>query len=492
MLNNNDDYDVFNSSPTLKINLLNDDFTEVNNNVLIENNHNKIFLYIDNFFKISEKGSTIKTEIYAGIVNFLSMSYILACNPTILAVTGININYVSSGTALASFIGTFMVGIFGNAPIGCAPGIGLSAYFSYSVASDLKNYNLGFLFIFLSGFIVFFLTLFNIPPYILNNIIPKFIKLSTIVGMGLFLSLIGLTEIGLVVKGSGDTLLKLGDLTDWKIWLFLFNIILITLLDIKKIHGSIILSIIITSLLYFFINQEWPTEFISLPHFNDITNILNQKNFELLIELPISKILNILFSFIMVIILDVGGVIFAITQIGNLEKNKITKWALISTSFSTMCASILGCSPIIVHCESIAGVIVGGRTGLTSITTSLFFLLSLILTNFFQNLPLCSTTSITIFIGALMIQQSTEINWKHKDIALSAFLTIIMMPFTFSISYGIYFGLGSYFIFCLFKKENWYKIAEKIYIVKKIEPPVIESLINEILSESNDDDEFIY
>ena len=499
MLNNKVNPEVFCRSPKLKdisYQFFEEKDDGLENMEIIHNDNfkHKILLSIDNFFKISESNSTLKTEIYAGIVNFLAMSYILACNPTILSVSGIDKKYASSGTSLATFIGTFIAGIFGNIPIGCAPGIGLSAYFSYSVMSEINDHNLGLLFIFLSGCIVFLLTLLNIPPYIINNIIPKFIKISTIVGMGLFLSFIGLTEIGLIEKGN-NTILKIGDLTDWKIWLFIFNIFMITFLDMKKIHGSIILSIILTSLLYYLISDEWPTKFISKPNFDNVTNIINKENFQLLIQLPILKIINILFSFIMVIILDVGGVIFAIIQIGKFKQtNKMTKWALISTSIGTMFASILGCSPIIVHIESIAGVLVGGRTGLTAITTSFLFLLSLILTPLFQNLPLCSTTSITIFIGVLMMKQCKEIDWEKKDIALSAFLTIIMMPFTFSISYGIYFGLGTYIIFSLLKKENWYKIGKKIYVFREKEKEeenkhILNEIRNEI--ESSDNEEYM-
>jgi AGZA family xanthine/uracil permease-like MFS transporter len=449
--------DEFESS--ISLNKVYIDFDEYEfNNGIIEPNNNKLLSFFDNYFQISESGSNIKTELYAGLINFLAMSYILACNPNILLVSGIDIQYASSGTSLATFIGTFIAGFLGNIPIGCAPGIGLSAYFSYSVMSEINNHNLGLLFVFLSGLIVFLLTLLKIPPYLINNIIPKFIKVSTIVGMGLFLSFIGLTEVGLIKKGS-NTLLQIGDLTDWRILLFIFNFFLITFLDMKKIYGSMILSIIFTSILYYFISDEWPTEFISKPNFDNIFNIINKENFQLFIQLPLSKIFNILFSFIMVMILDVGGVTFAITKIGNINNSeKMTYWGLISISIGTLFASIFGCSPLIVHIESIAGILVGGRTGLTSITTSFFFLLSLILTPLFNNLPLCSTTSITIFIGALMMKQCKNIDWEKNDIALSAFLTIIMMPFTYSISYGIYFGLGIYFIFSFLKIKNWYII----------------------------------
>lgn len=441
-----------------------------NNNIgIIRIEQNIRWVFIDNFFKISESGSTIKRELYAGIINFLSMSYILACNPSILSISGIPKNDASSGTCLATFVATFIAGIFGNIPIGCAPGVGLSAYFSYSVMSNVNyDHNLGLMMVFLSGLIVFILTLFKITPYIINNI-PTFMKMSTIVGMGLFLSLVGLTEIGLVKNGI-ESILELGDLTNWKIWLFLLNLLLITFLEMRKIHGSMMLSIISIALLYFIISEEWPKHFISIPVFDNITQIINYKNFELFLKLPISSILNVLISFILVLILDVGGVVFAITKMGNLpESQKRTKWALLSASIGTMLASIFGCSPIIVHIESVAGILVGGRTGLTAITTSLLFLLSIVLTPFFNSLPLCSTTAITIFIGTLMMKQSKEINWEKYDVALPAFLTIIMMPFTFSISYGIFFGLGTYFVFCLLRKETWYKIARKIYT--KVEEP---------------------
>jgi AGZA family xanthine/uracil permease-like MFS transporter len=465
-------------------NLLEDEKSEGNLVVVMESSDDDLsmiivpnikFMFIDNFFKISESGSTIKRELYAGIINFLSMSYILACNPSILSISGIPIHSASSGTCLSTAVATFIAGIFGNIPIGCAPGVGLSAFFSYSVMSEINyNDNLGLLIVFFSGFIVFLLTLLKITPYIINHI-PIFMKMSTIVGMGLFLSLVGLTTIGLVKKGE-ESVLMLGDLGDWKIWLFMLNLLLISILEMKKIHGSMILSIISVALLYFIISEEWPQSFVSIPIFKNVTDVLNYDNFKLFINLPIGAILSIMVSFILVLILDVGGVIFDITKMGNLpESKKRTKWALLSASIGTMVAAIFGCSPIIVHIESVAGVLVGGRTGLTSVTTSLLFLLSIILSPFFNNLPECSTIPITIFIGALMMKQCKEIDWDKIDIALPAFLTIIMMPFTFSISYGIFFGLVSYFIFTLLKKETWLKITRKIYKTDEINIREIEN-----------------
>jgi len=425
-------------------------------------------IWLDRYFEISERNSSFKTELYAGLVNFLTMSYILACNPTMLSISGINIDNASSATCLGTLIATLFAGIVGNVPIGCAPGVGLSAYFSYSIVREINyDYNLGLFIICFCGIIVFLLTLFKVTPYIVNKI-PTFMKMATIVGMGLFLSLIGLVSSKIIIpSGNSDSLLELGNILDWKIMLFFFNLLLITFLELKKVRGSVIISIFITALLYFIISEDWNIQFIDLPRFKNVTDVINWKNCLAFYNLPITTILSIMSSFILVLILDVGGVIFAITKIGNLPASRSrTRWALFSSSIGTIVASIFGCSPIIVHIESVAGVLVGGRTGLTAVTTALLFGISMIISPLFNSLPLCSTGPITIFIGALMIKQCKDINWDRFDIAVPAFLTIIMMPFTFSISYGLFFGLGSYFILKFFNIDTWKNIILNRRVIK--------------------------
>ena len=380
--------------------------------------------------------------------------------------TGIPIHNASSATCLATFLATLVAGIFGNVPIGCAPGVGLSAYFSYSVMSEINNdYNLGLFMIFISGVIVLILTLLRITPMIIDRI-PVFMKLSTIVGMGLFLSLVGLSSANIIISplDGSSNILALGDLSDWRIWLFFLNLLMITILEMSHVKGSMIISIGVTALLYFIISNDWLDHFVAIPSFNDITMVINHDNLMKVLHLPVTTIVSILSSFILVLILDVGGVIFAITKMGNLPESKErTMWALLSTSFGTIVASLLGCSPIIVHIESVAGILVGGRTGLTAITTAILFGLSIVIAPIFNSLPNCSTAAITIFIGTLMMRQCKEIDWEKYEIALPAFLTIIMMPFTFSISYGIFFGLGTYFVLKAFMKL-------KELLIRRIEP----------------------
>ncbi len=442
---------------------------------------------IDKYFKITERGSTIKTEIYAGVVNFLAMSYIMACNPTILSKSGIPIQYASSATCMATMFATLIAGIIGNVPIGAAPGVGLSAYFSYSVMKEVNNdYNLGLFMIFCSGLIVFILTLLKITPLIIDNI-PKFMKLSTIVGIGLFLSLVGLTSANIIISPSdGSSILALGDLGDWRIWLFFLNLFLITILEMNHIKGSMIISIGTTALLYFIISDDWLDHFVAIPSFNDMTEVINHNILMKFLHLPITTILSVMFSFISVLILDVSGVIFAITKIGGLTESKSrTKWALLSSSIGTMVASLLGCSPIIIHIESVAGVLVGGRTGLTAVITAILFGLSIIISPIFNSLPNCSTAAITIFIGTLMMRQCKEIEWEKYEIALPAFLTIIMMPFTFSISYGIFFGLGSYLLLILIKKLKEQVLKRSVQIEQVIFDGV--SVLSSDISSSHSD-----
>lgn len=314
----------------------------------------KIGKYLDEYFEISKRGSTIMTEIRGGTVGFLTLAYIVLLNPQVLNVSGIPYEYAASSTCLASCIATLICGIFGNIPVGCGPGVGLSAYFSYGMMPQILSqtgisideaYLQGLFMAFLSGAIVFILTIPGIVTWIVNAL-PQFIKVATIVGMGLFLAFVGMVDVGLVIQahGQGNAILSLGDMSDWIIWLSLLNCLLIATLKYFKINGSLLLCIIITSILYFAISEKWPTKFVDFPSFQDPLLVFNP---ELLKHLPAKTATESIVSFVLILFLDVSGVTFAIASICDLSDDPKTlksfqKSAFIGTSIGSMIAGVLG------------------------------------------------------------------------------------------------------------------------------------------------------
>eukprot|EP00484_Ammonia_sp_Unknown_P026358 CAMPEP_0197023872 /NCGR_PEP_ID=MMETSP1384-20130603/4510_1 /TAXON_ID=29189 /ORGANISM="Ammonia sp." /LENGTH=559 /DNA_ID=CAMNT_0042452161 /DNA_START=75 /DNA_END=1754 /DNA_ORIENTATION=- len=412
------------------------------------------FHWMDNYFEISKRGSSFGTEIRGGTVGFLTLAYIVLLNPQVLAISGIPYQYAASSTCLASGIATLICGIWGNIPVGCGPGVGLSAYFSYGMVPAIMGshpsrhpYYDGLFMAFLSGAVVFVLTIPGIVTYIVS-LLPQFIKVATIVGMGLFLAFVGMVDVGLVVHGKGDAILDLGDMGSWVIWLALMNCLLISSLKYFKINGSLLLCIIVTSIIYFAVSGEWPTEFISFPKFMNPYLVLDPNMIK---HLPIQTALESIISFVLIIFLDVSGVTFAIARLCGLCEERRTlmafqKSAYIGTSIGTMIAALLGCSPIIVCIETSSGAAAGARTGLSAVVMALYFFVSMFLGPVIGAVPAAATSPVLIFIGTLMMGQVGQIAWDNMRIAIPAFFCIAMMPFTYSISNGLFFGVLAFFM----------------------------------------------
>jgi len=406
---------------------------------------------LDGFFKISERNSTICTEIRAGTVTFLTMAYIVLVNPQVLHESGIPRVQAAAATCIASCVSSLIAGLLGNLPFGCAPGVGLSAYFAYGLVlrhdttdSVYPDFRRGLTCCFLAGCICLFFWVTTISRRIMNGI-PEFIKISTIVGMGLFLSFVGMWNIRLVTQApSGTSPVELGNLGDWQIWLSIITLILITLLSMYDIKGYLLIGVVLSAIVWFAATGLWPESVVSLPA---VRNPMDCLHFATIDK---GMVIGIV-SFILILIFDVSGVVYAVGDICGLM-NSLTGtveggvWALFAASVGTMLAASLGCSPIIVHLESAAGAIEGGRTGLTAVTIAFWFGLSTFLAPLFGAMPMASTAPVLIFIGTLMIKQTSMIKWDRMEIAVPSFLTIAMMPFTFSIANGIFFGLGTYLI----------------------------------------------
>lgn len=405
---------------------------------IVRTGGNPICKYLDRFFQISQRGSSVSTEIRAGLVTFLTMSYIILVNPPLMSMCGVEIHVAQSGTSCASAITTFLVAMFANLPVGCAPGIGLTAYYTYGlVENPTFTWEMGLTCVIISGALIFFMTFVGISKLLLDNI-PYYIKISTVVGMGLLIAFIGFTNIGLVVKGEHGAITALGDLTDWKIWLSIGALFVMAGMHMKQWSSSLLVTIVVTCVIFYAVTNSWPQSFVSYPSFLLPTKTLD-------FYFPITKAVLGIISFILVLLFDVSGVLFGVGNLANItdENGHLpgTDAALLSVAIGTVIAGFTGCTPIIVAVESGAGIASGGRTGLTGLVVSILFALSIFLGPLLDAVPNCATSPVLIFVGVLMMQQVKEIDWGEISVAIPAFLTVVFMPFTFSIGNGIFAGI---------------------------------------------------
>jgi AGZA family xanthine/uracil permease-like MFS transporter len=270
-------------------------------------------------------------------------------------------------------------------------------------------------------------------------IIPHSVKIGTIVGMGLQIAIVGMTSIDLVV-GSNFTLITLGDLANYKIWVSIFGLLIIGTLSYHKVRGGILIGILIISILTWYLESSFPHKFVTLP-----TLTLGHADYINFSELEFGKCFSAVVAFVFIGIIDVSGVMFGMARLANLTLIDDTvpgsMYAFVGVSVSTVLGACMGSTPVIIYVESAAGIKEGGRTGLTAVVISFFFVLSLFLAPLFSSIPVTATSSVSILVGVLMMSQAREIDWDDLSSAIPAFLTMTLIPFTFSITNGIMFGL---------------------------------------------------
>eukprot|EP00164_Ancoracysta_twista_P006444 GFYU01008970.1.p1 GENE.GFYU01008970.1~~GFYU01008970.1.p1 ORF type:complete len:539 (-),score=148.75 GFYU01008970.1:669-2081(-) len=374
------------------------------------------------------------------------MSYIMLLNPRILAVTGMPSDDAVVSTAICSGTASLIAGVFGNLPFGLAPGLGLSAYFTYGIVGNGGTYQLALTTVFIAGIATLLLSVFNGTNAIMR-IIPDAIKEATVVGMGLLLCFIGFKDVKFVVADEGS-LLKLGDISDIKLWMMFIGLAIVCVLTYHQVKGGILLAILIVTLIMWISElSPWPESVAAAPV---ITETVAAFDFGGLDGSAVWPIL----SFVLVGVFDVSGVMYGMGKVANLMNSKDEVvggyWGFIGAAVGTTLAGLTGCSPIIVHVESAAGLKEGGKTGLTAVTIAVLFFLSVFLAPVFGEIPPYATTPVLIFIGAMMIRGTLNIDWDQMEYAIPAFITIVIMPFTVSIPNGIMFGVGFYFILYIF------------------------------------------
>lgn len=401
---------------------------------------------IEKYFKLKEHGTNVRTEIIAGIITFLTMSYILVVNPNILGAAGMDKSALFTATALATVLGTLLMAFIPKLPIAVAPGMGLNSFFAFSVVLGLGyTWQMALTAVFIEGIIFIFLTFFNVRELIVQSI-PKSIKDAIPVGIGLFIALIGMQNAGLIVKDE-NTMITLGDFANKNIWVAVIGLIVTTVLYVRNIHGSFLIGIAVATIsaAYFGLIHFPEGGLISLPP--SISPIFAQFEWSNIFTLDM---MIVVFTFLFVNLFDtIGTLIGVATKAGFIDRNgnfPEIKKALFADALGTTFGAVLGTSTMTAYVESASGVASGGRTGLTSVATAGMFAIALFLAPLFLMVPPAATAPALILVGLFMITSVVNINFNDMTESMPAFLTIVMMPFAFSIAQGIVFGMLSFVI----------------------------------------------
>lgn len=397
---------------------------------------------MEKLFKLNEHGTNVRKEVIAGITTFLTMAYILAVNPSMLAETGMSAGGVFTATVVASAIATLVMAFLANLPVALAPGMGLNAFFTYTVVLGMGvSWQVALTAVLFEGLLFIVLSFFNVREAIINAI-PSNLKKAVAVGIGLFIALIGLANANLVVSDAG-TIIGLGALEGAAL-LAVIGLVITIILYALKVPGSILIGIIITTLIGI------PMGVTNIPHNFKILSlpekpIFMQFDFSSVLTL---KFFTIFFTFLFVDIFDtVGTLVGVTTQAGLTDKDgniPKVKQALLADAVGTVAGAALGTSTVTSYVESTAGVAAGGRTGLTSVVTAGLFLLALFLSPLFLIVPSAATAPALIFVGFLMMKSVVGINFEDPAEGIPAFICIIVMPFAYSIAEGIVWGLIAY------------------------------------------------
>lgn len=405
---------------------------------------------LDKLFKLKENKTTVRTEIIAGIITFLTMSYILVVNPNILGETAMDKAALFTATAVAAVFGTLFMAFIPNLPIAQAPGMGLNSFFAFSVVLGLGySWQMALTAVFIEGIIFLILTLFNVRELIVKTI-PLSIKEAIPVGIGLFIALIGMRNAGLVVANE-NTIVSLGDIADPNVWVAFIGLVVTGVLYIRNVYGSFFIGIAVaTACAAIFGLVHLPEGGIfSLPP--DVSPIFLQFSFDKIFTLDMAIVV---FTFLFVNLFDTIGTLLAVANKAGLTDAEGNfpqiKKALFADALGTTFGAIMGTSTVTSYVESASGVAAGGRTGLTAVSTAVMFALALFLAPLFLMVPAAATSPALIIVGLFMISSVVKLNFNDMSEALPAFLTITMMPFTFSIAHGIVFGMLSYVIIKMF------------------------------------------
>ena len=414
--------------------------------------------FLDNFFKLKENNTNVKTEFIAGITTFMTMAYILIVNPSILSAAGMDSGAVFTATAVSAIIATLIMGLYAKLPFAQAPGMGLNAFFAYTVVLSMGySYQFALTAVLLEGLIFVLLTVFNIREAIVDSI-PVNIKRAISVGIGLFIALLGLEGAGIVITSGAGLLAIIG-------------IVITGILVARKVKGALFLGMIITAVIGIPMGViDLPNKIFSMPP--SISSTFMQFEWHNIFSWDM---VIVLFTLLFMDMFDtIGTLVGVATKANMLDKDGRVpniKKALLADAVGTTVGACLGTSTVSTFVESASGVAEGGRTGLTAVSTAFMFFLALFLSPIFGVITSAVTASVLVIVGLFMIENIKELNLEDYTEAIPAFLTIIMMPFSYSISDGIVFGVVSYILLKLFtgkwKEISWGTVAVGIVFVLK-------------------------
>lgn len=419
--------------------------------------------FLQQFFKLKEKGTSSKTEIIAGITTFFTMVYIVFVNPSVLGDAGMDKQVVFVTTCLIAGFGTIAMGLFSNLPIALAPAMGLNAFFAYVVVGKLGySWQVGMGTIFWGSVGLLLLTIFQIRYWLMASI-PLSLRVGIGAGIGFFIALIGFKNMGLVVANPA-TLVALGDLHSPQVLLGILGFFIIVVLAARNIYSGVLISIAaVTALALYFDESVMFHGIVSMPP--ALTQVVGQVDIAGALD---TALIGIIFSFLLVNLFDSSGTLLGVTDKAGFsdEKGRFPKMkqALYVDSASAVVGSYIGTSAISTYIESGAGVSVGGRTGMTAVVVGLLFLLTIFFSPLAGMVPAYATAGALVYVGILMASSLIKVTWDDLTEATPAFITSAMMPFTYSITEGIAFGFISY---CVMKvgTGRWREVNAPVWVV---------------------------
>lgn len=423
--------------------------------------------FIKRFFKLDERNTSVKTEFFAGLTTFLAMAYILFVNPNTLSAAGLDWGAIFTATAIAAIAGTLIMGLYANYPVALAPGMGMNAFFTFTIVLGL-GYTpwQGFAGILISGVLFLLLSVTGLRKRIINAI-PKNLKLAIGAGIGFFIAFIGLQSAGLIVNHDA-VLVTLGDLSNPAVLLSVFGLLLTIILYVLNVKAAILIGIVVTSVFGMLFGEvPLPGGIVDAPpapYFLDFIKGFTEGNWDF-------QFFIVIFSLLFIDFFDTAGTLVTVgNRAGLIDDNgelKDNGKALLADSTATIIGAVVGTSSTTSYVESLAGVEVGGRTGLTSVFTALFFFVFM----FFSPLLSVVTANVTapalIMVGILMAGQLKDIEWDDPVVAVSAFLVILVMPLTYSIAEGIAVGFVFYPIMMLVTKRRK-EVSIEMFILSAI------------------------
>lgn len=416
----------------------------------------------EKYFQLKQNGTTVKTEVIAGITTFLTMAYILAVNPNILSATGMDINALFTTTAISAIVGTLVMALWAKLPFALAPGMGLNAFFAFSVVLGMgHSWQFALTAVLIEGLIFILLTVFNIREAIVDAI-PRSLKTAISAGIGLFIAFIGLQNAGIIVNNDA-TLVSLGEITQGTGLLAMLGILITGALLILKVKGALLIGILATAVIGIPLGITQVQGLVSTPP--SIEPIFFKFEFAQILSWDM---LIVVFTFLFVDIFDTLGTLVGVSgKAGMLDKEgriPNAKKAFMADAIGTTVGSMIGTSTVTTYVESASGVSEGGRTGLTALVTAGCFFLALFFAPLFLSIPGAATAPALVLVGLFMLSPIKELDLTDYSEAIPAFICIIAMPLAYSIAEGITLGLLSYVIINLLSGK-WKKLSIGMYIL---------------------------